>query len=117
MKHARETQSVVRAVDETIANLTQMRPILADPVMLALIKNIVGNPASSIRAETHSPNVSTRPYGGNVRAAFDIVEDIGDETFTAWDLADRMRRKGCEIKNPKNGLFYPIQRLLADGII
>jgi hypothetical protein len=117
MKHAGEAQAVDQALKKTIANLTQMRPILADPGMLALIKEIVGNPASSIRAETHSPNVSTRPYGGTVRAAFEMVGDMGDEPFTKRELAERLRENGYEIKNPRTALVYATKRLLADGMI
>jgi hypothetical protein len=115
VKHGGETQAVVQALDEKIANLTQMRTILADPGMLAIIKEIVGNPSSSIRAETQSPNMSTRQRG-IVDAAFECVEEIGDE-FTKWDLAEKLRQRGYQIRNPKNGMYYPIQCLLIDGRI
>ena len=49
-------------------------------------------------------------------AAYEIVEDIGEEPFTKPDLAERLRQKGYEIERPKNGL-YATQRVLADGII
>lgn len=117
MKHAGETEAVVRSVDEKIANLKQMRPILADPGMLALIKEIVRTPAASVSARTHCASESDKSHGGIVRAAFEAIEEIGDEPFTKWDLAEKLRQRGYQIRNPKNAMFYPIQCLLVDGRI
>lgn len=117
MKHAGETQAVVQALNEKIAQLTLVRDVLSDAGMLALIKETIQIPAGSVRTRTHCASESDRPHGGIVRAAFESVEEIGDEPFTKWDLAEKLRQSGYQIRNPKNAMFYPIQCLLVDGKI
>lgn len=118
MKHADETQGVVQAFNEKIARITQVRDLLNDRGVLALVKEIIQPPAPSVRAGKHSADAGTRPYGGIVRAVFEIVTDMGDKQFTKRDLAERLRRNGYEIKKPSSSaLFYATRQLVADKVI
>ena len=114
---ANEAQDIVHAFDDEIVKLAQMRELLTDAGILALTKQLFENHMTRATVRTHSRVAGTRAYGGLVRAVFESVDDIGDEPFTKWDLAERLPQKGYEIKEPTNRLFYPIQRLVADGII
>lgn len=80
-------------------------------------KNRALRPTGQPKRQLDSPNADARPYGDIVHAAYEIVEDMGEEPFTKPDLAERLRQKGYELKRAKNGHFYATQWLLADGII
>jgi hypothetical protein len=115
MKQPNKTDAVAKAINETISKFTQMRELLCDPVISALVNEIVQIQTPSVRAGGRSPNAGAR--WGIVGAASRIIQEMDDEPFTKNDLAEKLRHEGYDIDAAKNSLYYPLQKLMAEHMI
>lgn len=109
------TAAVIRAFDEEMAKALRLRELLTDTAMLALVKKVL-QPTAAMSDSSHNSK-HHGPRGAIAKATYQIVRDMGYEPFTKRDLADKLRSSGLEVKNAKNALFYPVQKMLIDGVI
>jgi len=116
-KHASETQAVVQALNDKIAQLKQMRDLLADPEILALTKQLVQNHTTRAAGGLHSRAARSTTYRGRVHSAYEAIQRFSSELFTKHDVAESLRQAGHECENPKNQLRHAMERFVADGVI
>jgi hypothetical protein len=117
---------VLKNLDGQIEKLQQVRQLLADPIVLRVVKAAITGAGST----DSDPIVASEPVGarhphrsaskrpkGLVSAARQCIEKMGYEPFSKRDLAQRLYHVGFRIKKPKTELSYPITKLMAEGVI
>lgn len=108
---------VLADLDDKIAKLTQLRGLLADPAVSALVAEIIQGPLAFASLKTPGNFGQPGSSRSMVDAAYRCVIEMDDEPFTKSDLAECLRRAGHACENPKTALHYSIQRLLAHRVI
>jgi hypothetical protein len=114
-----DTDVILRHLDNTLAKFSQMRELLADPVVLAAVKQVINSaePPSQYRAGAPATEKKPRQQSAIMRAALKCVQGT-DDPFTKRDLWERMRVAGYTFKgNPKSKLHWAMHKFLFQGII
>jgi hypothetical protein len=109
--------TLVQKLDEEITKLTQMRDLLADAGVLAVVNHVIGRTqASNLPAPESFRPEANRGSGKVLKAARECVTTL-DAPFTKMELAAKMRDIGCVVNAPKTQLHYPVQKLLSEGVL
>lgn len=117
MKEIIKTQTLLQKLDEEITKLAQVRELLADAGVSAVLKEVFGSTEPHDQSRSASCKLEEpRLQGAIMRAAYKCVHGL-DEPFTKADLADRMRSAGQILENPKTQLHYAMQRFIAEKIV
>lgn len=111
------TPTLVQKLDDEITKLTQVRDLLADAGVLAVINHVIGcTHASNLAAPESFGPAANGGKGRLLKAARECVRTL-DAPFTKMELAAKMRGIGCVVNATKTQLQYPVQRLLSEGVV
>jgi hypothetical protein len=117
---------VTQQIDARIAKLQQVRELLKDPEVFALVKAIVTNGAVTNGAAPSDKKASKsgkRPphrrwRGSMATTAYECVQDM-EGRFTRQDLVKELKAAGYEFigRNPLMSMQRTLEKLLHDKII
>lgn len=108
---------MLHKLDEEITKLAQVRDLLSDAGVLAVVKHVVNRmQVLDLPPKESSRAAGKRGTGELLKGARQCVRTF-EKPFTKTELATKMRAIGCAVDAPKTQLQYSMQKLLAEGVV